>query len=180
MTTLATMTLSISAQAGEWEILPVLNDSHKLNTAVAIIGGSMQGDESGSESDSFYGLEVSMDCPLIKVPTGKIRQQINLTTYDDGDIAIRQFNLNPHYQIPLSSTLTMGVGPSFGIANVEILDQDDTIFTYGVGTSLRAELTKEIFIGAEARYELTTDADLFNIEDDFNNLKFFAKVGYQF
>ena len=180
LSSITIMTLSLSAQASGWEILPVLNDNHKLNPAVAIIGGSLQGDESGDKSEAFYGLEISMDCPLLKVPTGKIRQQANLTSYDNDGIKMNEFNLNPHYQISLSDSTSFGVGPSFGVAQVELEDEDDTIFTYGVGASVRTNLTNEMFIGAEARYTMTSDAEFFGEKDDFNNYKFFVKLGYQF
>ncbi len=144
--------------------------------AIAIIGGVMDIDHTESDWKGFYGAELSFNCLF----SDKIRQQIQITNYDNDGIQMLQANINPHYMIDIAEGTQIGFGPTLGIAKVEIGNEDDTIFTYGVGASVRKNITQNFFVGAEAKYEWTTDATLNGVDEYFDNAKVFAKVGYQF
>ena len=147
-----------------------------IPTAIALIGGVMQMDGDNSDWNSLYGIELSFACLFFD----SVRSQLQITNYDDNGLKMLQVSANPHYLFDLSSSTTFGIGPSLGVAKVDIGNEDDTIFTYGVGASLRTDISEHFFVGAEARYEWTTDAEFSGIEDNLNNTKVFAKIGYQF
>jgi opacity protein-like surface antigen len=144
--------------------------------ALALIGGAMKFDQSGSDWKGFYGAEFSFTCLL----SDQIRQQIQITNYDNDGVQMFQANINPHYMIDIAEGTQVGFGPTLGVARVEVGNDDDTIFTYGVGASVRKDITENVFVGAEAKYEWTTDATIAGVDTDFNNAKVFAKLGYQF
>ncbi len=151
-------------------------ETSSFNPALALIGGVMQGEGDNSDWKSFYGVEFSFDCLL----TDAIRQQIQITNYDHDGLQMFQANINPHYMFDITDNTQFGFGPSLGFANVDIGNEDDTVFTYGVGASIRNNVTENFFVGAEAKYEWTTDATFGGVDDDLNNAKVFAKIGYQF
>ncbi len=145
--------------------------------AIALIGGAMDIDNSMIDDwKGFYGAELSFNCFL----TDTVRQQIQITNYDNDGIQILQANINPHYIFNVVEGTKVGVGPTLGVARVEIGNDDDTIFTYGVGASIRTDLADNIFAGAEVKYEWTADATIAGVDQDFNNAKVFVKLGYQF
>jgi opacity protein-like surface antigen len=54
------------------------------------------------------------------------------------------------------------------------------VFTYGLGASLRYNLTAKLFVGAESRYAWSDDIELAGVNKDYDTLRLLAKVGYQF
>jgi len=154
----------------------IVDESSSFNPALALIGGVMRGEGDNNDWKSFYGAEFSFDCLI----SDAIRQQIQITNYDHDGIQMLQANIIPHYMIDIAEGTQIGFGPTFGVAKVDIGSEDDTVFTYGVGASVRQDLGENFFVGAEAKYEWTTDATLGGVDDDFNNAKVFAKIGYQF
>ncbi len=179
-TSIAVLTLSSTLYANDWEILPVLNSEHNLAPSIAILGGGVLLDNEDSKTESLYGLEVGLNCPLIKVPGGKIRQQIQITKFEDNNVEITEVTLNPHYEFYSSDAFALGMGPNFGVAKVETSNDNDTVFTYGFGANVRANITKELFVGAQVSYETSNDATLSNVSTNIDNIKYFAKIGYQF
>ena len=91
-----------------------------------------------------------------------------------------QANINPPNMFDIAKGTQIGVGPTLGVPNVEVGNEYDTIFTYGIGASIRKDLTENIFAGAEAKYEWTTDATITGVDQDFDNASVFAKIGYSF
>ena len=144
--------------------------------AFALLGGVMKGEGDDTEWNPVYGAEFSFKCLL----ADNVRQQIQITNYDEDNLKMLQVSLNPHYIFNTGSVVEFGVGPHLGAAKVEIGNEDDIVFTYGVGASAKANLTEHFFIGAEARYEWTTDATFAGVDDDVNNAKVFGKIGYSF
>ncbi len=155
---------------------PMVEESSSFNPALALIGGVMRGEGDNNDWKGFYGAEFSFDCLI----SDAVRQQIQITNYDHDGLQMLQANINPHYMFDIAEGTKFGVGPTLGVARVEIGNEDDTVFTYGVGASLRQDITENFFVGAEAKYEWTTDAEFGGVEDNLNNAKVFAKIGYQF
>jgi len=153
-----------------------VEETSSYNPALALIGGIMRGEGNNNDWKSFYGAEFSFNCLL----SDAIRQQIQITNYDHDGLQMLQANINPHYIIDIAEGTQIGFGPTLGIAKVDIGSEDDTVFTYGVGASIRQDLGENVFVGAEAKYEWTTDATFGGIDDNLNNAKVFAKIGYQF
>jgi len=150
--------------------------SSGIPMGIALLGGVLKGDGDNTDWNPLYGVELSFECLL----SDSTRSQLQYTHYDEDGIKMQQLSVNPHYIFNRGDTVEFGAGPHIGVTKVEIANEDDTIFTYGVGASLRANVTNHFFVGAEARYEWTTDAEFNGVEDDFNNAKVFAKIGYSF
>jgi len=154
----------------------VLDNEFKIAPSVAVIGGSMDTlNVDNTDAAGFYGLAVGFNCLL----SDTIRQELQITNYDNDDLKILQVNLNPRYLVDLTESTTLGMGPTFGLAKVENLNDSDTVFTYGLGVNLQMNFDNA-FVAAETKYELTQDAELANIKQDVDNLKVLLKVGYTF
>ena len=158
------------------QVNEVSNSTSRIPMSVAYIGGIQKGEGDDLDWEVFNGFEFSFGCLLSE----SVRSQLQITTYNQNNIAILQVSTNPHYIFNVSEKVALGVGPHLGLAKVEIGTEDDIIFTYGLGASIRTDITEHFFIGAEARYEWTTDATFAGVDDDLNNAKVFAKIGYSF
>ena len=143
---------------------------------LAVLGGAMKGEGSDTDWKGFYGLEFSFECLL----SDTTRSQLQLTNYDHDGVKMLQLSANPHYIFNRGDSIEFGAGPHIGVAKVEIGNEDDTVFTYGLGASAVSKITENFFVGVEARYEWTTDAEFGGVKDDLNNAKVFAKIGYSF
>jgi len=143
---------------------------------IALLGGIMQGDGDDAEWNPVYGAEFSFKCLL----SDSVRSQIQFTNYDQDNLKMMQLSLNPHYIFNRGNTVEFGVGPHVGLASVEIGSEDDIVYTYGGGASITANLTEHFFLGAEARYEWTTETTFAGTDTNFNNAKIFGKIGYSF
>jgi opacity protein-like surface antigen len=156
---------------------PVIAESSVgIPMGLALLGGIMRGEGDNSDWNAIHGLELSFECLL----SDSTRSQLQFTHYDHDGLEMFQLSVNPHYIFNRGDSVEFGAGPHIGVARVEIANEDDTVFTYGLGASVRTNLTENFFAGAEARYEWTTDATFAGIDDDVNNAKVFAKIGYSF
>jgi hypothetical protein len=168
-----------SVQAEGWEFLPIAGDGYEFKPKLSLITGSM--DPSDASSGAMTGLELAMNCPLLKAPNGVIRQQVSYASYDEKGVEITSFELNPHYQIELAQDVTFGFGPGFGYVWAESTGLDDSAFTLQAGASLNYSLG-QIEIGAEARYQtMVSDITTAGGADvDLDNTRLMIKVGYKF
>lgn len=171
--------LGLSTQAQSWKVLPVLDADYSPNFAVAVTAGAQEL-KSSDDYSGVYGLEVSLNCPLLTPPEHTIRQQLSIENYEYDNILITSFELSPHHMFELSSTMTVGIGPSVGVSHVEVNDIDDTLFTYGAGASIRKDITSDFFIGAQTQYIWMSDTDFGNKDVDLNSFKLIIKSGFQF
>ena len=178
LSVLAIVSLASSVEASNWEVFPVLGANYTANFAVALTG-AFNNIKDADDAKSIYGLEASLNCPWLTPPSNIIRQQINISNYSDSGLDILNVSINPHYMVEVAPSTTIGAGPNFGFSNVEFDGEDDTVFTYGVGASLRTDINKNFFLGAEARYELVGETD-FDKDLELDNSKILIKLGYQF
>lgn len=150
----------------------ILDEAFEIAPSVAVLGGIANVDN----TEALYGVEIGFNC----LATDTVRQQLQITNFKDNNFEVLQVNLNPHYLVDLSKDLNLGVGPTFGLAKVKNAGDSDTIFTYGLGMSLTASVSDNIFIATEVKYELTQDATLSGTSSSFDNAKAFVKAGYAF
>ena len=147
--------------------------------SIGLLGGIQQGDGDNDEWENMFGAELAFECLFSQ----DVRSQLQYMYYNVDGLTMQQLSANPHFVFyfdDLGESVEFGVGPHFGITQVEKGNDDDIIFTYGLGTSVRTNIADNIYVGAEARYEWTTDATLGGKDDSYNNAKVFAKVGYSF
>jgi hypothetical protein len=161
--------LNSSAQAEDWTFLPTKNVHNSSEYGVALIVGSSDLHKD-STSGSLYGVEFSFLCPLVQASEHKIRQNISLTKFDKNSFDMYSLELNPHYLYQIEENTYFGVGPSLGLLKVE---GDDAVLDFGMGISIRKDLTEKLFLGAEFRKVYAT-------ENDYSNTRFIGKVGYHF
>ena len=157
----------------------ILDNEFQLEPSIAVLGGleTIHGD---SNQNAVYGVELGFNC----LATSAIRQQIQITHYEDNDLKISEVTLNPYYYVPINTTsndnVKIGFGPTVGFTKVDNGTDSDTLFTYGLGTNLTVDIDSNYFLGAEVKYELTDKTLLTGFADDADNLKVFAKAGYRF
>ena len=168
-----------SLSARETKLLPIMSDGeYCLGPAVALIGG--YGKTNNVKSTGLYGVEFSLACPLLQIPDFDIKQQVSLVHQNSDGYEATSFELNPHVMFDVVKDIQVGVGPELGVLFAKGA-KSDTVFTYGLGTSANYDLANGMFIGAEARYQWTTDAELVSgVKNDLNNFRTLLKVGVHF
>jgi hypothetical protein len=155
----------------------------ELLAGLSIIGG-VQNSKHFDASAPVYGVEFSMECPLIQTGKSHIRQQFSLMRQDGKDYKSLTFEINPQYKIIASPSFELGVGPVAGFIFTSIRDNNKPVFNYGLGTGA-VYYCKRVFIGFESRYTMTKEI-LFDDTDkepgypesgNLNNLRIFLKIG---
>ncbi len=164
----------------ETKLFPIMTDADYCpSPAVALLVGYGEM-ERAYDGDYMYGLEFSLACPALQLPTLDIRQQISLVHQSDHGLRMTSLELNPHLLFNLDNKVQLGVGPGFGLI-VTDADETDLIFGVNVGASIHYDIDKNYFVGAEARYQWTTDAELSkDVERSLDNYRTLVKVGMHF
>lgn len=170
-----------SAQAAdEWTLLAGSQDGYKAEPAVSVMLGQMDPGDN-MDSGTITGIELSLNCPLIQPPSNRIRQQVSVTSYDEQGVEITSIELNPHYVVEVSPGLEIGGGPGLGYVMVDNATSNDSVLALQLGVSAHYTLQSPLFIGAEARYQITAE-DNFGAatKSDVDNFRFAIKAGYSF
>ncbi|HHJ80072.1 MAG TPA: hypothetical protein ENJ65_00400, partial [Candidatus Tenderia electrophaga] len=172
--------LSSTAMAGEgeWDWFPVMGDDYVMEPTASVIVGNQSFDDGGS--DSVMGIELSFNCPMLKPPTNKIRQQVSMTKYDDSGVEVTSIELNPHYLVEMSPGLLVGGGPGLGYVAVDTRAGDDNLLTFQLGASVHYNVNETFFLGGDARYQIAGDADLAGTDVNMNNWRVGLKAGVNF
>ena len=150
---------------------------------LSVIGG-VQNNNHFDAWAPLYGIEFSMECPLVQTGKSKIRQQLSLIFQDGKDYKSLSLEVNPQYKIIAGSSFEWGAGPVAGFIFTTIRDNNKPVFNYGLGTGV-VYYFKKVFIGFESRYTMTKeilfdDIDKetgYNESGDLNNLRVFLKIG---
>ncbi len=164
----------------ETTLLPVVNSAdYTPAPAVALLVGYGEV-EKAYDGDYMYGVEVSLACPALQLSMYDIRQQISLVYQSDHGLRMTSLEFNPHVLFNLDEKVQLGVGPGFGVI-VTDADESDVILGINVGASIRYTIDATYFVGAEARYQWTTDAELSKgYERSLDNYRTLIKVGMHF
>ena len=172
-------------------IIPVLASAQEASskkefkslTGLSVIGG-VQNNKQLDAWSPLYGIEFSMECPLVQTGKSHIRQQVSLIFQDGKDYKSLNLEINPQYKIIAGSSFELGAGPVAGFIFTTIRDNNKPVFSYGLGTGV-VYYFKKVFIGFESRYTMTKeilfdDIDKetgYNESGDLNNLRIFMKIG---
>ncbi|MGM0413251.1 MAG: outer membrane protein [Pseudomonadota bacterium] len=178
--TAAGLTLSAgTASAADW--FPIADEGFSAQPSVAVMGGNQSFDWDEADSGTVAGVELAMNCGLFAPEEGRIRQQISLTQYDEDGLETTHLELNPHYLFVDDGNLTVGAGPGLGWVQGDLENGGDAdAFALQAGASVNYDFGPA-FVGAEARYQWTTEADFGNdVEEDLSNTRVMAKVGVNF
>jgi len=175
---LAATAAGSAAAEGDWTFLAGTKEGYKAEPVASIILGMMKPDEEHVDAKAAYGLELSLNCPLLQPPTNKIREQVSFTTFKSDDFKQNSIELSPHYVVEVAKGLWLGGGPGLGVVMGEHDGHKETVFGLQVGGSLHYTAAAPFFVGAEARYQFTTDAG--DLGDNLNNMRAMVKVGMSF
>jgi hypothetical protein len=175
---LSTIALSGSALAEGWVVGPAFKDGWDPEFTLAAVGGSMDPDH--VSSDLYKGVEFSLNCPWFQPPTGTIRQQFNIGTFDDNGLEITSFEMNPNYFMTLTPNLTLGVGPGIGYVRASI-NNGPTEGLWSIQASANLNYRSgPLFMGAGVRYQNTEDDALAAGVNGADNWLVNAKIGFNF
>lgn len=172
---------AIPAQAGEWGFMPAVNDAaYKPNFAVAAKGGVLDADVPGANAGFAYGAELSLDCPLIRTPVGKIRQQLSWNRMDKDGLELNTLELNPHFVLEAAKDLWVGAGPGLGYVWADhSTGRDADMWAVQLGASVTYTMN-HMLVGLESRYQWTEGSDVGSGHDGADNWLTMVKLGYKF
>lgn len=164
-----------TALADELTVLPVARDGYVANPTLSLKGG-VNSMGIADEISPQLGVELAIDCPLLDVPVGQIRQQVSYNYIRITDSArVHTVEANPHWMYPLTEAFWLGGGPGFGYTNVKVLSFDaQHNLGLNLGASAHLNLGK-VFVGLESRYQWGFFGDL-----DADNFANTAKLGISF
>lgn len=164
-----------------WVVLPYQNDDFDPHFTVALATGIMDPNVTGASSGAINGLVLSLNCPWFQPPTGTIRQVFNYNIYDEDNLEIKTFEMNPRYFIPISPSVQVGFGPGVGYVTIAPKDNAEAhVLSFQVGADLDYR-NKNLFAGLSARYMMTQEAKFGGMsENDVDNLAIQLRVGYNF
>ncbi|RUM62045.1 MAG: hypothetical protein DSZ03_07450, partial [Sulfurimonas sp.] len=170
LSTLLLMTTLVHAERAT-TLFPIMTDADYCPApAVALLGGYGEM-EKAYDGDYMYGLEFSLACPALQLEHYDIRQQISLVHQSKHGLRMTSLEFNPHILFDLDENMQLGVGPGFGVIFTDA-DATDIIGGINIGASVNYDIDAVYFVGAEARYQWTTDADLGNgVEHSLDNYR---------
>jgi len=177
------LTVSTSTYAAGVSILPVTQEDYKPEAVISVMGGMMDPTQEGADSSTILGAELSFRCILLQVGDNQLRQQLSFTTWEKDSLTLQNIELNAHYQVAVANDLKVGVGPGFGVVMTDLSGSDNpTFFGAQLGASLHYTGMGPVFLGAEARYQVTNKDKMISggTEDNLNNWRAAVKVGYIF
>lgn len=160
-----------------WRFLAGKEEGFVLAPTASLMAGVMSPKD--GDSGKILGVEMSFNCPLLQPPTNKIRQQVSLTRYDENGAKVSSIEINPHYVVEVSPGLSIGGGPGLGYVYVDTNAKNTGMFAVQLGASAHYNLTEQVFVGGELRYQLTENKSL-GTTDGFDNWRSAIKLGFSF
>ncbi|HZF70263.1 outer membrane beta-barrel protein [Sulfuricurvum sp.] len=165
--------------AKEFKVLPILDNNFCPNIQVGLSTGYMNLKNVNAEG-ATVGIEISLDCPVFTLPWDNLRQQIMLNHFNSDGLEMTNLEFNPYYLISLGNNVEWGFGPGFGVIFSKA-QKSDTVFTLQAGSGLKYNISKELYTGADIRYQWTQKADLSDgYKEDLDNYRAQVKIGYRF
>lgn len=176
-----TLTSLQATQTKELKLLPIATDAtYCANIGVALLGG--YGTVEHENGAAMYGLEVSLACPMLQLPTHAIRQQVSLVHYDENGFTMNSLEFNPHLLFDLTDNLQLGAGPGFGVIFADADGGNSTVMLgINAGLSLNYDITPQLFTGVETRWQWTTEGEFVSgSKTSVDNYRSLFKVGMRF
>ena len=164
----------------ETKVLPIFDADYCPAPTVALMGG--YGKYSGvNNGTAMYGVELGFACPIFQIEDVTINQILSLVHSSKDRLKTNTLEMNPRIMFDLSDKVQFGFGPGLGVIFADG-EKDDTVFGVNVGASLNYDVTPQVFVGVEARYQWAEDADLSHngVKTNMNNSRTLLKVGRRF
>ncbi len=141
------------------------------NFAIALKGGVMTTEVSGVDAAPAYGVELSVDDPLIQPIIGKVRHMASFNHMDHDGLELNTLEWNAHWVFQTHRDFWLGAGPGIGYVWADGRDRDDSpAAQFGMSATY---VQNHALIGLESRYQWTAG-------DSADNWLTMLKVGYQF
>lgn len=182
LVTSALLTSITTLNAGT-KVLPMMDADYCAGWGLALVGGYGQVDLAGAEGSVRYGVEASLACPMLKLDAGDIRQQISIVYGDDNGLTTTEIEAAPFFMFDVAKTTQIGVGPVFGasFASIDAAgSSSDVVFGAGAGMNFNYDISQKMYLGADARYIWTTDANFGGGDFSLSNFRSMFKVGMHF
>lgn len=175
---LSTFAVSGSVMAADqWEWFPAGKEGWKSDFTMALQVGSM--DVKNFGTGTYKGVEFALNCPWFCAPGGALRQEFHLGAYDNGNVSLTTFEINPHYMVPLNSNWSIGGGPGIGFVRGHVGDEVAVMSSFQVTGDL--DYNKgNFFFGVGARYQDTRNKEIIPGKKGMDNWLVAAKVGINF
>lgn len=168
------------AEAKETKILPIFAEGYCATPTVALMGGIINFDDS-SEQDGAYGIELGFACPVFQIQDLEINQVLSFVHSDENGLETNSLEMNPRIMFALNDKTKFGFGPGLGVVFAKANGQNETLFGVNAGASLQYDITKDVFVGFESRYQWTQDAEFVSgVHTDMNNFRNMLKLGTHF
>jgi len=171
---------SMAMSVGGWKLFPGVQDDFIFDPTLSVMAGQMIVSESVGKAALGAGLELSINCPMIQPPTNRVRQQISFFNYSSGTSTVNTVELNPHYVVEVMPKLEIGGGPGVGFVNADVDGKTANMAAVQLGGSIHYRMSR-FFIGAEGRYQWTTDGEDNTASDNgVKNARALVKIGFDF
>jgi len=177
---LAINTTLFAGAAKETKILPFFGDGYCAAPTVAIMGG--YGKYSGAPNGAaMYGVELGFACPVFQIKDLEINQVLSLVHSDKDGLETNSLEMNPRIMFPLNNKTKFGFGPGLGVIFAKSNGKSDEVFGINLGGSINYQLSSDMFIGLESRYQWAGDAQFAaGTKTDMNNCRTMLKFGKSF
>jgi len=137
-----------------WRILAGMEEDFVHESTVSAMIGGLGPDSKIGDTGLAYGAELSFNCVIIQPPENRIRQQVSVLQYKDGDSKIQSAQINTHYVVEVDPKLWIGGGPGIGFVKADVNNRTANMISVQLGSSVHYSIDK-FFIGGEARYQMT-------------------------
>lgn len=175
------LTLStVSLQANETRILPILTGDYCPNPTMAVTTGYNIYDDIKDSGSSTYGLEIAFGCPIFEIKDLEINQVLGANHYKKDNFSITTVEMNPRIMFELDNRTKVGVGPGVSILFVDNNNNKDTILGFNIGATVNYQLNDGMFIGLDIRHQFTQKTNVFSNNINLNNNKTVIKIGKSF
>ncbi|NFV80489.1 hypothetical protein [Magnetospirillum aberrantis] len=141
------------------------------NWAVALKGGVWDSDIKGVDAAAAYGVEISVDDPLIDPVIGKVRHMMSFNHADHDGLDLSTVEWNAHWVFETHRDFWLGAGPGIGYVWADGHNMDNSpAAQFGMSATYFHD---HAMVGFETRYQWTSG-------DSTDNWLTMVKVGYRF
>jgi len=161
-----------------WRFFAGMEEDFVHESTISAMIGSLGPNTKIGDVGLVFGGELSFNCPIIQPPENKIRQQLSVLQYKDGDSKIQSAQINAHYVVEVDPKLWVGGGPGIGFVKVDANNRTANMMSAQLGASAHYSIDK-IFIGGEVRYQMTQGDEVGGHSDlGASSWQALVKLGY--